>query len=88
MTVIYLTESNTRCYGVTFQNNGCIKLQKFKDKSIHEILYSVQKPLEFFSSEGEECDMTLMSGAFDKSVIDGNKILLEICEENDKQRYL
>ena len=29
-----------------------------------------------------------MSGAFDKSVFDGNNILLKISEENDKHRYL
>ena len=32
--------------------------------------------------------MTLMSGALDKSVFDGNIILLEISEENDKHRYV
>ena len=31
MTVIYLTEYNTRCYGVTLQNDGCVKVQKFED---------------------------------------------------------
>ena len=34
--VIYLTEYNTRCYGVTFQNNGWIKVQKFEDISDDE----------------------------------------------------
>ena len=24
MTVIFLTEFNTKCYGVSFQNNGCV----------------------------------------------------------------
>ena len=28
MTIIYLTEYNTRCYGVTFQNNGLVGVQK------------------------------------------------------------
>ena len=32
--------------------------------------------------------MTLMSGALDKSVFDGNTVLLKISEENDKHRYL
>ena len=36
MTVIYLTEYNTRCYGVTFQNIGFIKVQKFEDISDDE----------------------------------------------------
>ena len=29
-----------------------------------------------------------MSGAFNKSVYVGNTILLKICEENDKHRYV
>ena len=32
--------------------------------------------------------MTLLSAACDKSVFDGNTILLEISKENDKYRYL
>ena len=36
MTFIYLTEFIPRCYGVTFQNNGCIKVQKFGDISTDE----------------------------------------------------
>ena len=33
MTVIFLTEYNTRCYRVSFQKSGSIKVQKLKDKS-------------------------------------------------------
>ena len=36
MTVIYKTKNNTKCYGVSFQNNGCIKVQNFKDISNDE----------------------------------------------------
>ena len=36
MTVIYLTEHNTKCYGVTFKNNECVKVQKFEDISNDE----------------------------------------------------
>ena len=32
--------------------------------------------------------MTTFSGAFNKPVSDGNTILLNISEENDKNRYL
>ena len=48
MTIIYVTENNCQCYGVTFQNKGCIKVQKFvelsNDKNIirsqsHENIY-------------------------------------------------
>ena len=42
MTIINLAEYNTKCYGVTFKNNGCIKVQKFEDLSNGEnIIYNV-----------------------------------------------
>ena len=66
----------------------CVKVQKFKKISNHEKNIYCLKPLETFLGESEVCDMTLMSGSFDKSVFDGNTILLEISEENDKHRYL
>ena len=39
-------------------------------------------------SKCQVCDMTIFSGALDKSVFDGNTILLEISEENNKHRYI
>ena len=70
MTVIYLTEYNTRCYGVTFQKNAWIKVQKFEDISDDENNIYCVKPLETFLGKSEVCDMTLTSGAFHKSVSD------------------
>ena len=46
------------------------------------------KPLRTILGKSEVCDMTIMSGALDKSVFDGNTILLKISEESDKHRYL
>ena len=86
MTVIYLTEYNTRCYGVTFQKKRCIKVQKFEDMSNHENNMFCVKPLEIFLGKSESCIMTAMSGAFDKLVFDGNTILLEMTEKNDEHR--
>ena len=38
MTIIYVTEDNCQCYGVTLQNKGCVRVQKLKyvseDKNI------------------------------------------------------
>ena len=48
MTVIYVTEYNTKCYGVTFENNGWIKVQKFEDISDDKITIFCVKPLEIF----------------------------------------
>ena len=80
MTSINLTENNTTCYAVTFKNNGWISVQKFEDKPLDKnIIYTVN-PLETFLGKSESCLMTAMSGAFDKSVFDGNTILLKISE--------
>ena len=89
MTIMQLTEYNTRCYGVTFQIIGCIKVQKNKDISDDDEknIYGV-KPLETFLGKREVCDMTLMSGAFDKSAFDGNTILLKISEEYGRRRFV
>ena len=31
MTIIYVTEYNTTCYGVTFRNKGWVRVQKLED---------------------------------------------------------
>ena len=46
MTILYLTEHNTKCYGVTFQSIGWIKVQKFEDISDDENNIYCAKPLE------------------------------------------
>ena len=88
MTVMYLTDYNTRCYGATFHNNGWIKVQKVEDISDDEKNIYCVKPLETFLGKSVVCDKMLMSGAFDKSVFGGNKILLEISEEYGRHRYV
>ena len=40
MTIIYLTEYITKCYAVTFQNKGWIKVQKLKIFLMIKILYT------------------------------------------------
>ena len=87
MTVLYLTEYNTRCYGVSFQTIGCFNVQKFEDISDDKDNILHIKPLELRLGKSKVCDMTLMSGALDKPVFDGHSILLEISEENDEHRY-
>ena len=88
MTIIYITENNTKWYGVTFQNNSCVKVQKIEDISNDEnTIYSV-KPMRIFLSKSHVCNMTMFSGAFDKKVFDGNTILLKMSEENGKHKAL
>ena len=88
MTIKYVSENNTKRYGVTFQNNGCVKVQKFEDISIDEkTIYSV-KPMTIFLGKSQVCNMVMFKGAFDKPVLDGNTILLKKNEENGKNKYL
>ena len=88
MTIIYITENNTKCLAGTFKNNGMIKVQKFKDVSDDKnILYEVN-PMETFIGKSHLCDMTEFSGARNKEVFDGSTILLKVCEENNKYRYV
>ena len=87
MTILFLTEFNTKDYGVTFLNKGRLKVQKFEDKSPNKNIIYIVNPLETFLGKSESCEMTAISGAFDKSVFDGNTTLLKISEEFDKHRY-
>ena len=88
MTKIYITENIWERYGVIFQNNGYVKVQKFehisKDKNT---IYSV-KPMRIYLGKSQVCNMTMFPGAFDKKVFDGNTILLILSEENEKNKYV
>ena len=88
MTIIYITENNTKRYGVTFKNNDCVNVQKFEAISNDEnTIYSV-KPMEIFLGKSQVCNMTIFSGAKDKEVFDGNTTLLKVGIENGKNRYV
>ena len=81
MTIIYLTEHKTKCYGVTFGNNGYLGVRKFEDISAVENNKYYVKPLEVFVGKSQVCDLTIFSGALDNSVFDGNTILLKISKK-------
>ena len=86
MTIIYIAENKTKRYGVTFQNNGYVEVQKFEDISEDKhIIYKVN-PVETFVGKSQLCDMREFSGAKDKEVFDGKNVLLKIGEENKKHR--
>ena len=88
MTVIYITEDNCKCYAVTFENKGWVKVQKFEDESLDEnIIYTVN-PMKTFLGKSQRCSMTALSGAFDKACFDGNTILLKVGVENGKNKYV
>ena len=44
--------------------------------------------METFLGKSESCTMTAISGAFNKSMFEGNTILLKTSEEYNKHRYL
>ena len=88
MTIIYIAENNTKCYGVTFQNNGYVKVQKLEDISEDKNFIYKVNPVETFVGKSHLSDMTEFSGAKDDEVFDGNTILLKIGEENNTHRYV
>ena len=88
MTTIYITEDNCERYGVTFQNNGYVKVQKFEDISNDKNTTYYVKPMRIFLGKSQVCNMTMFSGAFDKKVFHGKTILLKIGEENGKHKYV
>ena len=88
MTVIYLTKHNCRRYALTYENIGCVKVQKIEDVSNEESNIFYVKPLRTFLGKSEACHMTMMSGAFDKSIYDWHSILLGTSNENNKHRWV
>ena len=88
MTITYNTENNCESYGVTFKNNGCVKVQKFEDISNDENTINCVKPVEIFLGKSPVCNMTVFSGARDEEVFDGIIISLKISEENGKHKYV
>ena len=89
MRVIYITENFCKCYAVTFQNNGFVQVQQFEDVSETDknIIHSTN-PMKRFLGKSQRCKMTALSGAFDKNCFDGNTILLKVCIENGRNKYL
>ena len=88
MTAIYLKEYICRRYAIPFENDGCVRVQKFEDISDYEKNILCEKPLRTILGESEICEMIKISGAYDLKVFQGNNILLKISDENDKQRWV
>ena len=88
MTITYITENNCERYGVTFQNNGYVKVQKFEDSSNDENTIYHVKPMRIFFGKRQVCNLTMFSGALNKPILDGNTILLKISKENGRHKYV
>ena len=88
MTIIYVAENNSERLAITARNKRWIRVQKLEDISEDEnVIYEVN-PLETFIGKSKDCKMTRFSGARDKEVFNGNTILLEVSDENNKHRYV
>ena len=88
MPIVYLTEHDTKSYGVKIENNELVKAQKFKNIFDQENNISCVRPLEKFLGKCNGTNMLIKLGSFDKSVFSGNTILLEISDENNKNSYV
>ena len=81
MTIIYITENNTKSYGVTFQNNGYVKVQKFENISNDENTLYCVNPMNIFLGKSQVCNMTMFSGAFDKKYLMETLFYLKLSKE-------
>ena len=88
MTIIYVTENNCKPYGVTLQNIGYVKVQKFEDVLSNENIRYHVKPMKIFVGKSQLCDMTVFSGTLNKPAFDRNTFLLKISEENGTHEYV
>ena len=88
MTVIYLREFNCTRYAITFENIGCVRVQKFEDISEDEKNNLCVEPSRTILGKSEICKITKISGAYETKIFDGNTILLKISEENDKHSWV
>ena len=83
-----MTEYKCRRYAVTFENDGCVRIQSFEDIPNFEKNLLCVKPLRAILGKSEFCRMTEVSGAFDKTKNVGNINLPNISEGNDRQRWV
>ena len=88
MTVIYLRKFNCTRYAITFENVGCVRIQRFEDTSVYEKNILCVEPLRTILGKSESCEMTKISADYDKKIFDGNTILLNMSEENDKHSWV
>ena len=88
MTTINITENNCECYGVIFENIGYVKIQKYKVISNDKNKILCVNPLRIFLGESQVCNLTMFLGAFDKSVFDGNAVILKVSEESGRHKYV
>ena len=88
MTIIYLTEYNCRRYAVTFENNGCVRVQKFEEIPDYEKNILCIKPLRTILGKSEVCEKTKVSRAYYAKSFRGDNFLLNLSEEHDKHSWV
>ena len=65
-----------------------LKYSKIEDISNDKKTVYRVKPMETFLGKSQVCNLTMFSGALNKSVFDGKNISLKISEENDRHNYV
>ena len=88
MTTIKITENIFEGYGLTFENIGYVKKEKFKDISNDKNNILCVNPLKTFLGKSQVCKLTMFLGPFDKSVFNGNTVTLKVSEENGRHKYV
>ena len=58
MTIIYITENNTKCYAVTSRNKGWTRVQKIGDVGGDKNIIHEVNPIETIIGKSQLCDMT------------------------------
>ena len=71
MPLIYLTEYKSSRKAVTFENDGCVRVQKFEDIPDYEKNVLCVQPLRTTLGKSNICEMTKLSGVMIKKQLMG-----------------
>ena len=88
MTILSLTERDTKSYGVKNENDELVIVQNFKNIFDRENNILCVKTSKLFLGKCDATNMLIKFGSLDKSVFSGVIILLKKGAENNKNRYV
>ena len=88
MTIIYVTEYNTKCYGVTLQNNGLVKVQELEDVHDDENIIFEVNPVKTFWVKVNYVKWQNFRELEIKKYLMEILFYLKIGKENNKHKYV